>query len=78
MSVDAILKEAEVLSLDEQVELAHRLWDRILDAGHEHDLTEAQNTELERRLAKYRANPDDVIPWEVVKARAEARARAKQ
>jgi putative addiction module component (TIGR02574 family) len=78
MSVDAILKQAEELSLDEQVELARRLWDRILDSGHESELTEAQKAELQRRLDRYRENPDDVVPWEVVKAQAQARARAKK
>jgi biotin synthase len=38
-------------------------------------LTEAQQSELERRLADHVANPDDVVPWEQVKA--EARARFK-
>lgn len=78
MSVDAILKQAEELSLNEQVELAQRLWDRLLDSGHEPELTEPQKAELQRRLDRYRENPNEVVPWEVVKAQAQARARAKQ
>ena len=37
------------------------------------DLTDAQKRELERRLAAYDANPDDVIPWETVKQRLQAK-----
>ena len=39
-------------------------------------LSEAQRRELIRRIADDDANPDDVIPWEEVKAKARAR-RAK-
>jgi len=39
------------------------------------ELTEAQKQELDRRLAEMEADPDDVIPWEEVKAQAEARLR---
>jgi putative addiction module component (TIGR02574 family) len=38
-------------------------------------LTEAQQQELERRLAAHTASPEEVIPWEEVKALALARAR---
>ena len=31
------------------------------------ELTDAQKRELDRRLAAYEANPDDVIPWETVR-----------
>ncbi len=39
-------------------------------------LTDAQRDELRRRVAEDDARPDDVIPWEQVKA--EARMRAGQ
>ena len=31
-------------------------------------LTDAQRTELDRRLAEHEADPDDVVSWEDVKA----------
>jgi putative addiction module component (TIGR02574 family) len=31
-------------------------------------LTDAQRRELERRIVEDDANPDDVVPWEQVKA----------
>ena len=36
-------------------------------------LTDAQRAELERRLADHKANPDDVVSWKEIKARALAR-----
>jgi hypothetical protein len=39
----------------------------------ENELTEAQRTELMRRLAEDDSYPDDVVPWEEVKAEALAR-----
>ena len=38
-------------------------------------LTEAQRRELERRIADDDANPDDVVPWEQVKAQAISRLK---
>jgi len=31
-------------------------------------VTPAQRTELDRRLADHKANPDDVIPWEEIQS----------
>ena len=38
-------------------------------------LTDAQKREIERRLAAYAANPDDVIPWETVRQRLQIQAK---
>lgn len=38
-------------------------------------LSEEEKQELDRRLAACEANPDDVIPWEQVKAEALAKLR---
>lgn len=75
MSVDAILKEVEALTADERAELMSKLEERFPQLEESADLTPAQIAELERRLAAYRADPDNVIPWEVVKAQATARAK---
>lgn len=37
------------------------------DNQDDFELTDAQKRELDRRLAAYEANPDDVIPWETVR-----------
>ena len=38
----------------------------MLDAGIEPELTEAQATELDRRIADLEAHPDHVVSWEDV------------
>lgn len=60
------------LSVDERIELAQAIWDSILPQPPQ-QLSEAQRQELERRLADHAANPNDVVPWEQVKAAALAR-----
>ena len=44
--------------------------------GDDDGLTDAQKRELERRLAAYEADPDDVISWETVKRMLEKRLAA--
>ena len=64
------------LTLDERIELFHELWDNIAaEAKPGTFLTDAKRRELGRRLSDLDANPDDVIPWEQVKAEALARFR---
>ena len=46
--------------------------------GGDDGLTDAQKRELERRLAAYEADPDDVISWETVKRMLRARAKAER
>ena len=56
------------LSIEERIQLVGEIWDSIADE-EKFELTEAQRKEIERRMLSYRANRDDVTPWEVVKAR---------
>ena len=44
--------------------------------GESDGLTDAQKREIERRLAAYEADPDDVIPWETVKRDLDRRLAA--
>ena len=57
----------------DRIALATAIWDSIAADLHPPLLTEAQRLELERRLADHAANPEDVVPWEQVKAEALAR-----
>ena len=60
-------------SEEERLALRHEIWDSIAaEPGRVH-LSDAQRQELERRLAEHEANPDDVVPWEQIKAQALAR-----
>jgi putative addiction module component (TIGR02574 family) len=53
------------LAPDERLALLEEIWES-LDANAV-PLTEAQRIELESRLAEYRGDPDDVIPWDEIK-----------
>jgi putative addiction module component (TIGR02574 family) len=62
------------LSRAERLALVQELWDTIA-AEPAPLLTEAQREELQRRVADDDANPDDVVPWEQVKAQTIARLK---
>lgn len=62
------------LSMEDQLSLVEEIWDNL--AMHNADIlsiSDLQKAELDRRLAEYEANPDDVIPWDEIKAEALAR-----
>jgi putative addiction module component (TIGR02574 family) len=62
----------EKLSVEERIALVEELWDSIAEAT---PLSEPQRAELDRRLEEHKRNPDDVVPWEVVKASIAARLK---
>jgi putative addiction module component (TIGR02574 family) len=63
------------LSPEDRLSVAEALWDSVARDIEAAPLSDTQRAELERRLADSIARPDAVTPWEVVKARALARAR---
>lgn len=58
----------ERLGVEERLALVEELWDSIATDSAALSLTEAQQAELDRRIAEHEANPDDVVPWENVTA----------
>lgn len=56
------------LSVEERLTLVEDLWDSIAEDNTAVPVTDAQREELDRRLAEHEARPDDVVPWEEVKA----------
>jgi len=64
------------LSPEDRLALAEALWESVSEEAAASTPTESQRAELERRLADSIARPDAVIPWEIVKARALARAKS--
>ncbi|TKB75921.1 MAG: addiction module component [Nitrospira sp.] len=70
-----LLQQARVLGIDEQIDLVEAIWDGSGSRGAVPPLTEAQKTELDRRLADHLANPHDVVPWSELKAAALAKIR---
>ena len=63
------------LSRDERIALVQDIWDTIAAEQLPLPLRDAKRQELERRAAEDDADPDNVIPWEVVKAEALARLK---
>ena len=61
------------LSVEERIALVQQIWDSIAPEVHQAPLTPAQRAELERRADDDDANPEDVVPWEEVKAEARRR-----
>jgi putative addiction module component (TIGR02574 family) len=54
------------LSTAEKFELLDALWESL--EADELTLTDAQRDELDYRLGQYERNPDEVVPWEQVRA----------
>jgi putative addiction module component (TIGR02574 family) len=61
------------LSVNDRLQLLHEIWDSLESEMEQSSLSDAQRSELDRRIAALDANPADVIPWEEVEARARAR-----
>jgi putative addiction module component (TIGR02574 family) len=75
MDVSATLAEIASLPVDDRIHLVEAIWESIVAEPNQPQLSEAQKQELERRLAAHAVSPEDVVPWEQVKAQALARAR---
>ena len=63
------------LSTEDRLAVAEAIWDSVAREAEAAPLSVEQRAELERRLADSIARPEAVTPWEVIKARALARAR---
>ena len=61
------------LSLEDRVLLVQDILDSIAEEQEQQALSDAQRTELERRIAANRATPANVIQWEQIKADTLAR-----
>ncbi len=68
MDISATLKEVTALSIEERIRFVQAILDSIAAEQAYPDFTEAQKRELDRRIADYEANPDNVLTWEEVKA----------
>jgi putative addiction module component (TIGR02574 family) len=75
MDINSVLQEVGAWPIEDRLRLVHEVWDGLVDGGYEPGLTEEQMAELDRRLNEDDAVPDDVVPWEEVKAQALNRVR---
>jgi putative addiction module component (TIGR02574 family) len=66
MAVDitTTLNQITALPVQDQIELLHQAWDRLIESGWEPELTNAQIAEFERRLDDLDANPQNAVPLE--------------
>lgn len=63
------------LPVEERLALVEEIWDSIASDSAAIPLTDAQRAELQRRIEEDDAHPDDLTPWEQVKAATLARLR---
>lgn len=70
--MSSILKDLGIdrLSVDQRLDLMHEIWESISAEGGRKPLSKARRIELENRLAEHIASPEDVVPWEQIKAEA--------
>jgi putative addiction module component (TIGR02574 family) len=61
------------LGIEERLTLVEEIWDSIAADSGSVPLTEAQRVELQKRIEEDDAHPDDVTPWEQIKAATLAR-----
>jgi putative addiction module component (TIGR02574 family) len=61
------------LNVDERLALVEEIWATICADAKGFPLTDDQRAELDRRVADDDAFPDDVVPWDEVKASVRSR-----
>jgi putative addiction module component (TIGR02574 family) len=61
------------LDVDERLALVEEIWATICADAKAFPLTDAQRAELDRRVADDDAFPDDVVPWDEIKAEIRSR-----
>jgi putative addiction module component (TIGR02574 family) len=63
-------EEIRQLSVPERLQLLEDIWDSVLeDECDLPGLTDAQKTELDRRVAAHDADPTSAAPWSEARAR---------
>ena len=73
MNLDTILNEVRSWPTADRLRLIEEVWNGISDDDGEPELTDELKAELDRRLEALTKNPDAVVPWEVIEARARER-----
>ena len=73
MDMQKIIATVDTWPVEDRLRLIESLWDRLSGRGIDLEPTEDFKAELDRRIDDLDRNPDSVVPWEVVEARALAR-----
>ncbi len=66
MNPTTVLQAVQTWPVEDQFDLAFRLWDQLLERGWQPELTEELKAELDRRIASYEGDPTNVFTWEQV------------
>ena len=75
MDLQTVLTAVESWPAEDRLRLIERVWDGLAATSEAGALTEAQKSDLQRRLDAYRANPKAGSSWEEVKARLQRNGR---
>jgi len=75
MDFQAVLDAVRSWPTEERLRLIGEVWDDLSDEDDPTELTEDLRALLDRRIEAIERNPDGVVPWEVVEARALERFR---
>ena len=73
MSVSVKTLGIDRLNVDERLALVEEIWATICADAKAFPLTDEQRAELDRRVADDDSFPEDVVPWDEVKASARSR-----
>jgi putative addiction module component (TIGR02574 family) len=68
MNRSETLQTVQSWPLQEQLDFTFQVWDAIVDAGWQPELTQELKDELDRRIAAHEADPTRVLTWEQVLA----------
>ncbi|PTY02056.1 addiction module component [Opitutaceae bacterium EW11] len=71
MSAVEILEQLRAMPATERREIVEKIWDEFAD--RDLDLTPQQAAELDRRLADHHARPEDLVPWNEIRAATESK-----
>lgn len=73
MSVTARSLGIDKLDVDDRLALVEEIWASVCADAGQFPLSQSQRAELDRRLADDDEFPDDVAPWDDIKASIRAR-----
>ena len=75
MDLKSVLTEVQTWPAGDRLRLIEEVWDGLSDQESEPELSADLKALLDRRLEALDRNPDAVVPWAVVEARAMERFR---
>ena len=73
MDVQSVLSEVNTWPVTERIRLMEHIWEKLVEEGPPPAITPELKGELDRRCDELDRNPDAVVSWEAVEARAHQR-----